>query len=334
MAEPILYVSPSDGGKGVYMTSGMRMLSYLGYYDNTVKDGDTTRYQDIPNYRGGEICIVPTDFGGVLSPAGSSTSFGWWVTGYYMSGTRLHLSLNTSPMGWAKFSAFEVLPPQAFGSYGLYMQNSTNVMAITDSSALGFCTWRGNVTINGSWAVPAGVIARDNAMVFANWTDSNVSLYYDSVNKVINCYQINSTGTTSSGSVNANICVFTSGFFPQQPDPGTAGLAIFNVNGQCTYSSRYAPMILAGFTSLSNQANAWVDTGVARPMIPLPSAGGLPAGNVQSGNYRAWYRSAMRMSGASITAGAGAYVNSSNTVDAPSGICPIRMPVLDTNTYF
>ncbi|CNH63360.1 phage protein [Yersinia intermedia] len=75
-------------------------------------------------------------------------------------------------------------------------------------------------------------------------------------------------------------------------------------------------------------------TGIARPMIPLPSAGGLPAGNVQSGNYRAWYRSAMRMSGSSITAGAGAYVNSSNTIDAPSGICPIRLPVLDANSYF
>lgn len=69
-------------------------------------------------------------------------------------------------------------------------------------------------------------------------------------------------------------------------------------------------------------------------MIFVPGAGGLPAGNVQSGKYRAWYRSAMRMSGSSITAGAGAYVNSSNTVDAPSGICPIRLPVLDANSYF
>ncbi|EPY6164734.1 DUF6453 family protein, partial [Yersinia enterocolitica] len=33
MAEPILYISPSDGGKGIYMTSGTRLLKFLGNYD-------------------------------------------------------------------------------------------------------------------------------------------------------------------------------------------------------------------------------------------------------------------------------------------------------------
>ncbi len=33
MAEPILYISPSDGGKGINMTSGTRLLKFLGYYD-------------------------------------------------------------------------------------------------------------------------------------------------------------------------------------------------------------------------------------------------------------------------------------------------------------
>ncbi len=30
MAEPILYVSPTDGGKGINMTSGTRLLKFLG----------------------------------------------------------------------------------------------------------------------------------------------------------------------------------------------------------------------------------------------------------------------------------------------------------------
>lgn len=325
-----LYIYPSDGGKGLDITSGTRMLSYLGYYEDTKVSGDYSQYQDIPNYKGGEICIVPIEFGGVLSPAG--TSFGWWVNSYSMSGNRLNISLSGGN-GWTRFAVFEVSPASS-ANYGLLLQDATNVMSITDSSALGFCTWRGNVNISGAWSVPQGIPSRDNAIVFANWDNQNVSLYYNSTNKTISCFQINSTGSTSPGSVNANICVFTTGFFPTPPASGTAGLAIFNTLGQCTFSSRYPPMVLKGFTTLSNQSNVWVNTGVLRPLIPLPSAGGLPAGNITSGNYRAWYRSAMRMSGSNITAGQGEYANSSNTLDSPSGICPIKMPVLDANTYF
>lgn len=327
-----LYISPSDGGKGLDITSGMRILSYLGYFENTTVSGNYSQYQDIPNYKGGEICIVPTVFGGVISPPASSTSFGWWVKEYYMTGNRLNLNLEGGN-GWTKFAVFEVSPASS-GSYGLLLQDATNVMSITDNSSLGFCTWRGNVTISGSWYIPSNIINRDNAIVFANWADPNVSLYYDSSNKRINCFQINPSGSTGSGSVNANVCVFTGGFFPQPPDAGTAGLAIFNYNGQCTFSSRYPPMVLNKFTTISNRSNAWVDTGILRPMIPLPSAGGLPAGNINSGNYRGWYRSAMRMSGSNITAGQGAYVNDSNTLDSPTGICPIKLPVLNTDTYF
>ncbi|MGM7767047.1 DUF6453 family protein, partial [Yersinia enterocolitica] len=165
-------------------------------------------------------------------------------------------------------------------------------------------------------------------------TDPNVSLLYDAPSKNIHCFAINSTGSTGNGSVVANVCIFTTGFFPEPPSPGTAGLAIFNTSGQCTFSSRYPPLILANTTQLSSTPNAWVNTGIARPMIPLPSLGGLPAGNEQSGGYRGWYRTAMRMSGSSITAGQGAYVNSVPINDNRYGNSPLALPILNTDTYF
>ncbi len=314
------------------MTSGTRLLKFLGYYDTNGTGNPPSAV--LNGYTGGALYLVPSDFGGVIQPLGSSAVWAWWVTGYSMSGNRITFTTSESNKGWVRFSAFEIPQSPAVGTYGLLLQDSANFMAITESSELGFCTWRGNVNISGVWSIPAGIQNRDNAIVFANWDNPNVSLYYDSANKTINCYQINSTGSTSSGSVNANICVFTTGFFPEPPSPGTAGLAIFNTSGQCTYSSRYAPLIIGGNMALSNQPNVWVNTGITSPMIPLPSAGGLPAGNINNGNYRGWYKSAMRMSGSSITAGQGAYVNSSNTLDYPYGISPISIPVLNADIYF
>ncbi|MGK4442715.1 DUF6453 family protein [Yersinia enterocolitica] len=332
MAEPILYVSPTDGGKGVYMTSGTRLLRFLGNYD-TLGTGNPPSVV-LNGYTGGQLYLVPTSFGGVNTPAGAASAYAWYVTGYSMSGNRITFTTSDSNYGWATFSAFEIPASPAFGTYGLFLQNSANFMAITDATALGFCTWRGQVTISSDWQVPAGIPNRNNAVVFANWNDPNVSLLYDGPNKNIHCFAINSTGSTSNGSVVANICVFTTGFFPAPPSAGTAGLAIFNTSGQCTYSSRYAPLILANTTQLSSTPNTWVNTGITRPMIPLPSLGGLPAGLEQSGGFIGWYLTAMRMSGSSITAGQGAYLNSVPMSDNRYGNSPLALPVLNTDTYF
>lgn len=62
MAEPILYVSPSDGGKGVYMTSGTRLLRFLGNYD-TLGTGVPPSVV-LNGYTGGQLYLVPTSFGG------------------------------------------------------------------------------------------------------------------------------------------------------------------------------------------------------------------------------------------------------------------------------
>ncbi|WP_145586674.1 DUF6453 family protein [Yersinia kristensenii] len=328
MAEPILYVSPADGGKGVNITSGSRLLKFLGNYDVSGSPARAT----LSGYTGGSLYLVPTRFGGVFSSG--SSSFGWYINGYSLSGNQITFSTSDGGPGWAVFSAFEIPGSPSFGTYGLLLQDSVNYMSITDSSTLGFCVWRGQANISSDWQVPAGIPNRENAVVFANWNNPDVSLNYDNDRKNIHCFQINPNGTTGNGSVVANVCVFTTGFYPQPPSTGTAGLAIFNTAGQCTYSSRYAPLILGKTVQISSTPNSWINTGIQKPMIPLPSLGGFPSGPIMSGNYRGWYRSAMRMSGSNITAGAGAYENSSNTLDYPSGISPLALPVLNADTYF
>ncbi|MGM7768939.1 DUF6453 family protein, partial [Yersinia enterocolitica] len=98
MAEPILYISPSDGGKGIYMTSGTRLLKFLGNYD-TLGTGNPPSII-LNGYTGGQLYLVPTSFGGVSTPVGSASAYAWYVTGYSMNGNRITFTTSNNNMGW------------------------------------------------------------------------------------------------------------------------------------------------------------------------------------------------------------------------------------------
>ncbi|VEJ54656.1 DUF6453 family protein [Pragia fontium] len=320
-------ITPEVTGKEIEITSGSRAMSYLGYYKTEVSNNNYITVT-VPNKTpGSTLYIVPVNMGTLVLGGTSSVTSAIIVDNININGNVITLHINEYyRFIYPRFAVFEVLGAgNTADSYGIALADSTNYLEITDSSKMGCCVWVGNVTINGTWSVPTSIPARQNSVVFVNWSSADAALIFDDTTKTISCYQNDSLTT-----VNASIAVFTSGFNLELPD---YGLAIWNANGQCTFSSKYAPLIASGIVSLNATPGTWVTCPVSRPMIPVGVVG---ATKTWSGGGRAkWSECGIKMSGNRVTGGAARYMN--NVADSNmnrSLVSPVSFPVLDCNNYF
>lgn len=136
---------------------------------------------------------------------------------------------------------FQVQAKAPYGNEGIYVEDSTNYLAITDATRVGTCLFSQDVYINGAWEIPqfAG-FDRSSYMVFANWNNGGVTLTKEGNH--VRCYN-DVAGGTSNGSVTARIVIFGQG--TQQPPIG-GGICMYLPNNQIVFSSRYLPFVWDG----------------------------------------------------------------------------------------
>lgn len=221
--------------------------------------------------------------------------------------------------GFLYFDVYQTIDSGA--TAGLYLQDASGWSGITNALKAGYCVYRTTVTIpaNGAWSVPTSVQGRANCTVFANWSHPSAVVEYNNSNKTI---------LVTGGPVRLNIAVFSSGFELTMPN---AGFYIFNKStGKCVYNSNYIPLFVKKTISFNESA---VNTGVARPMVPLSTHG---MSGQRDGDYYQLYNKGWIMNGQNIATGRGRNGAYWYTGAWPIDYPRITVPVIiaDASQYF
>lgn len=317
-----LRILPDDNGPPIIIDTSSRMLSSLGRYQvNGANDtGDTTVSVTIPNMMGGTPVIIPNTTVRVIPDPTSNIPRILLLRGVSASGNTLTVNYSQDIRydfgAIADINVFEITPAQP-QSYGIAFYDSTNFLAITDQTRFGYVVYRATINVNGTYTLPGNIPNIANCVVFANWDNTEYSVWYDRNNHQIKAYGSFSAreGAVANGVINnMQILVVATGFVPAHPDSGW-GFIIRNAQGVTTFSSKYMPVIYKGgyfsfpyykeVTTGSAAKEQYISvTGpVSRPMVPLCCLGfmcGDFATSGQNGTKPVLY-SGFKMSGGRVT---------------------------------
>lgn len=298
MAETGLWITNDNGNTYFNLAQGgARSLTFLRRLTISIaQNASTTVTTNITEKSAGTtLVVVPVHPGEFYQDFGPSLAVWASITkSISVSGSNVTISVTGDNAGIPLinkdgdllYDVYETSGTGA-GTYGLYMPDSTDFSAITNATKAGFCVCRATVTLANkqSWTVPTNIPGRDNCSVFANWSNASASVEYVSTNKTI--YVNNAT-------VTLNIAIFSNGFQLTMPD---YGLYIFNSSGQCTYNSNYIPMFYK--KTVSYNSGGVINTGVARPLVPL-GVYGLQGNAVNGGeSWEIWSKGLM-MNGSNV----------------------------------
>ncbi|WP_143354879.1 MULTISPECIES: DUF6453 family protein [unclassified Erwinia] len=332
-----MQIAPDDNGKPIDISSNTKAAAYRGYYAPQL-DGNGRQTFSVPLSDGAQLFVIPrTACTSYYTPAAGVPRVlaldGVWVSGNTVTSTVRNFNQYYDPGHVpAGFDAFQIMGSSNVSGYGLFMQSSTDFSAITDAAIVSQCVWRGTVNINGSWSIP-DIPDRNNCIVFAHWDRSDRVIYFDRNNMRIEAYS--DGGETNPADCYMEVIIFTNG---TPPVPPAWGVAIWNASGQCTFSSRKAPMIWNG-NYVTFNGTPWSysspATGVNRAAIPLCGVGADTGDSVLSDGYRALYNAGIRMSGNAVC-GSRAQ-NTGITYSQNSGlirsIASVTLPVIDASIY-
>lgn len=279
-----LYVDFNDGGPPMIITAGMRGLIYAG----DIPSGGALSVT-LPNMKPNlPTYLLPREtfrFDG--HPVNGKTVY---LTGFSTSGSTLTQYV-AGYGGYSSFAASVWQVDQSSPTSGLYIADCSDFTAIGLATALGFCVFRGTVTIDGSWAppIPAGATG---VCVFAKFSDGSKTLFFDG--STVTCWT-NTSDTSYNAAVTAKIVIFVSGI---EPTPRKGGLNMWNAAGKCTFSSNNRPFITYGKTVAIT--NGWLDTGGG--LVQLGCYGGYRFGS--SSRNQEWTKAlGITMSGNSVMIG-------------------------------
>ncbi|TDB57255.1 DUF6453 family protein [Photorhabdus khanii] len=262
MSDMGIYVNPTDGGKGFFLSDNdARIISFvtrlrLSQYDHEYHSALIQRkLSSLPGYK---FIIIPIRTS-LLGRAGPSYSIqeqqinNLRIEGdYFKCEINLYLdSPSYYPHSNREFIVDIYTYAESFtGDYGIYLKGMNGVTEITDSSRLGYCVFRKKVTITGGteWSLPSNIPNKDTCLVFARCDDQNVIISMNE-NKQIWC---NTTAVVY-------IAVFSSGFSLKVPD---YGIYILNKQNNYTYTSEYVPFFMG--------ETFRIDRSVGRTLIKKP----------------------------------------------------------------
>lgn len=346
-------ITPDDNGKSIILDGGARYISYLASVSMNGIDRSRA-VKTMPS--GATALIVPRRLVSIFPSTTQVPQF-YYITGMSLSGGTFAYSVNSgaenvvNEIGYC--DVFSVAGAAAPGGYGIRIVNGANFLEVSDTSYLGYVTWRGTVDINTYWQIPDAVLSLGTYVVFARWNNTDTPLYLNRDNNRIECYNAfaSASGSAVGGSISGvQICIVSCGFSPALPASGY-GLVIRNASGVITYSSRYPPVMwrdcgynfsgYSNFDTSTGEVLSWTNpTGnVSLPMIPLCSIG-LQRGdfgrNASSYSFRQVLYSGFKMSGNSVSSARAKAAGS----DAPVSMfvkamqVPCYLPCLDAADYF
>lgn len=349
---------PDDNGSVVTLDNG-RYIGFLGDVQPGNRSGSITTSKTIDP--GSQVIIIPKKIVSMFDrlEGYSSNPFSIAIGSMSFSGNTLSYGIIPSKFpGWKDSGIFDVLVFQVSGAhsqdgYGIRIANGSNFMEVTDTSNLGFVTYRAQVDINNYWEIPSDILSLGNYVVFANWNNTTTPLYLNRDSNRIECYTgfSNNGGAVVGGSVSGvKIVIVSCGFSPGIPASGY-GFVIRNAAGQVTASSKYPLVKWSGAAFNFSEWNQYGSGGevlswtgatgniAGLPMVPLCSLG------VQSGDFSqssgGWtFRPAlyagMKMNGSQASSSRGAPTGKSFTMgQSPTASqVGISLPCLDTADYF
>lgn len=328
-----LSILPEDGGKAVDITTSARVPAFLEFaeiHSNTV-NGQTVH--DVPNVTAGaSVFVIPTQPAIVYSNSTTPYPLLNVIDHIDITGNHLDIKVKSSNSNlpyannFVKLNAYQVTGAGGNGNYGIQLIDNTDFMNISDANIVGGCVFRQTVTVNGSWPIPS-IEGRDNCVVFANWSNANVRVTYDARNKVIEVWGQNAT----SASADLHIVIFANKI---NLSPPSYGLAVFNKANQCTFSSKYAPLLLRGSFSLAKNPGspASFSTPFDRPLVPLGKWGAW----VFAGSSYEVFHAGMVMNEGTLTTGSAGRISSMPNAggNVTSMIATMSLPLLDARDYF
>lgn len=288
-------IRPDDNAKAVDISTSSRVLGFLGNYNVAGANATGNTSVNVPINAvttGGVAVAIPTKTAWIDSsnnPTRANLLRGITVSGNNMNVQFYQGTAFREPyVSIADISLFEIPGAnQNLESYGIAMYDSANFLALTDVSRFGYVTWRGVISVAGTWTIPDWIPNRSTCVVFARWNNTVTPLYHDRETNQIRTYTAfgSASGSQIGGQVdNIQIVIVSTGFSPAPPDSGY-GVLIRNASGVITYSSKYPPVIWRGgyfgfpyYLENSTSQGAkiqWVGASgnVALPMVPLGSYG-------------------------------------------------------------
>ncbi|QBH97148.1 hypothetical protein EKN56_12550 [Limnobaculum zhutongyuii] len=320
-------------GKSINMTSGARAASFLG----TKKD-EYPNWQDWNNcyftdyVSGTKMYVIPIITGNGNNVPGLAYKVPAYVTHFNISGSKVTPNFaGDSSVKDMAIAAMQIYPAGNTGSYGLMLRDATDYSAITNSGMAGVVTYSARVLINGTWYLPANIPGRGNGVIFANFTNPNVSLAPTSDLTGVIATDFNGNSAT----VETYIIYVSSGFSLTIPQ---YGFAIYNALGQATFTSAHRPLLLRGEVTIPTpNGMQWLGApaGVQQMMVPVCSPGMNLV--IRNTNNYFMYRTGITMNGNQCAVGNNQLLtNFTYTGGIYQGwrVTSTTLPILDATDYF
>lgn len=313
------------------ISANTRIMSFISRWTTDQKNTTAT----FPMRPGASLVVLPVKtFSEIPNDAPVTVKYYMKLSGISVSGNTVSLSVsgvssNASAVSGAfvvdVYQVDGVAPP---GSVGVFMQNSTNVMSITDAGQVSQCIIRQSVRIDGSYSLG---IPSDSA-VFCRW-DSTGRLFLDRETMTLYAY---GTGDYSSGVIDVQIVAFRN----QPALPHNGGLNIYKGDGSGTlvFSTEKPPLIFsdAYYTLPTGRFDAYVNTNVplSKPMVCMCPVGVGTGAAAQNGGYYEIFDAGLRMTGGMVAAHICKPSNKRNYGGLDPVISQSRIPAIDAEKYF
>lgn len=245
MAEGIL-IDYNDGRPPMVITAGLRAPSYATSFSGY---GQGVNYMTVSAALnpGSDLIVVPTkpvhvdvfvDNQTNVVAAVSMTSLSRiGDSGFTINGASFPSVYGRFP-NWSGV-VMEILPIGIY-NHGLFVSNSTDFTAISNTSRLMTCAYSGRVTVNGSMPLPVGGIP------FGKWDNPNVSVGFDGGSIIVRDISYGGTDDVA-GVVTMDLAIFNN-----TPPVGGPGITMTNSNGVVTFSTLKRPFVYSGAYVINN----------------------------------------------------------------------------------
>lgn len=280
--------------------AAVNSISLLANDKEPWADGNKQKIYTPPDYVAGNPVFLVGQTGYIFGDNVTPPFYGG-VTGWRTEGARIVVDFSSANQQafFTEFSIYQVQPPQSVsGTYGIMIQNSVDWMSINSSSRLGFVAWKGEVTINGKWTLP--VVQNDNTkVVFVRCDDPGVSIYHAVQYNELTVSRDNGSGEAVLTTANVKVVIMNSGYCP--PTPRGYGMVIKNAAGNNTFTSDTEPLVWDGRSvNVGRNPEDLVDTGIAKPMIPLAVNAFMRGDSQGSGGVYNYYSCGYRFNGSAV----------------------------------
>lgn len=245
MAEGIL-IDYNDGRPPMVITAGLRAPSYVTSFSGY---GQGVNYFTVntPLNPGSELIVVPTKPVHVDSFVDNQTNVVAAVSmvsvsrignsGFTINGASYPSVYGRFP-NWSGV-VMEILPAGEYNQ-GLFVSNSTNFTAISNTSRLMTCAYSRRVTVNGSMPLPVSGIP------FGRWDNPNVSVGFDGGSIIVRDISYGGSDDVA-GVVTMDLAIFNN-----TPPVGGPGITMTNSKGAVTFSTLKRPFIYSGLYVINN----------------------------------------------------------------------------------